>query len=199
MKTIRIKSKKYFNNSIKYGSFIMKFNSDHIAEVEVENNNKEIELDFVVNSYDDICYLEDADNELLEAEKKQNVEYLNKIIASKNEEMKVLQLSNETLAKENIQLKAELKAYKEVKKNENSVVVDFNENQASNVNNSENLKGSDEDSDDESMKTQLNTKTVNELKEILTDTFKDFEKEWKPLTKKEDIVIYIMNKTKQLS
>ena len=199
MKTIRIKSKKYFNNSIKYGSFIMKFNSDHIAEIEVENNNKELELDSVVNSYDDICYLEDADNELLEAEKKQNVEYLNKIIASKNEEIKALQLSNETLAKENVQLRAELKAYKEVKKNENFVTVDFNENQALNVNNSEDLKDLNEDFDDESMKTQLNAKTVNELKEILIDTFKDFEKEWKPLTKKEDIVFYIMNKTKQLS
>lgn len=199
MKTIRIKSKKYFNNSIKYGSFVMKFNSDHIAEVEVENRNKEIELDFVINSYDDICYLEDADNELLEAEKKQNIEYLNKIIASKNEEIKALQLSNETLAKENVQFKAELKAYKEVKKNENSVTVELNENQASNANNSEDLKGSDEDFDDESMKTQLNAKTVNELKEILTDTFKDFEKEWKPLIKKEDIILYIMNKTKQLS
>ena len=199
MKTIRIKSKKYFNNSIKYGSFVMKFNSDHIAEVEVENSNKELELDSVVNSYDDICYLEDVDNELLEAKKKQNVEYLNKIIASKNEEIKALQLSNETLAKENVQLKAELKAYKEVKKNKNSITVDFNENQASNVNNSEDLKGSNKDFDDESMKTQLNAKTVNELKEILTDTFKDFEKEWKPLTKKEDIILYIMNKTKQLS
>ena len=197
MKTVRIKSKKYFNNSIKYGSFVMKFNSDYIAEVEVENDNKELELNSVVDSYDDICYLEDADNELLEAKKKQNVEYLNKIIASKDEEIKALQLSNETLAKENIQLKSELKAYKEMKRNSN---VEQKENKENENNASEGMtdKGA-QDFDNESMKAQLNTKTVNELKEILIDTFGEFEKEWKPLKTKEDIILYIVNKTNQIS
>ena len=175
----------------------MKFNSDYIAEVEVENDNKELELNSVVDSYDDICYLEDADNELLEAKKKQNVEYLNKIIASKDEEIKALQLSNETVAKENIQLKSELKAYKEMKRNSN---VEQKENKENENNASEGMtdKGA-QDFDNESMKAQLNTKTVNELKEILINTFGEFEKEWKPLKTKEDIILYIVNKTNQIS
>ena len=41
----------------------------------------------------------------------------------------------------------------------------------------------------------LEKKTVAELKEILVEVFGEFENEWKPLTKKDDIIFYIVNKS----
>ena len=63
----------------------------------------------------------------------------------------------------------------------------------------ENAGGEDEEGKEEiSLKEDLNKKTVSQLKELLnTDDFLPFKEEWKSLTKKDDIINYILKKVEE--
>lgn len=205
MTTYHIKSDKHIKKSVIFGSFTMNFNAKGIAEVEIQSEAEKLKLESVVKDYDVIHFLEDSESLQLEAEKEKNVEYLKKIISSKDDEIKVLKISNEDLASENIQLKAELKAFKTIKKDTS---IDKVENIKKEVKEIEEEKGEikeiikEENSKEEKEDLgfsyeELNSKTVAELKDILNSVFGEFNSEWKPLTKKDDIILYIVNKVEQ--
>ena len=56
----------------------------------------------------------------------------------------------------------------------------------------------EEKEEETSLKEDLNKKTVPQLKELLnTDDFLPFKEEWKSLTKKDDIINYILKKVEE--
>lgn len=222
MTTVRVKSTIFKEGKFKFDSFEINFNKLGIAEVELKND-VEVELfSKTVESYPQICYLEDSANEELEGEKQKNIAYLHKIIGTKEEEIKGLKLANEELATTNIQLKTELK-YLRVSKNqvpapvEEVNVVTGQENASANLDVVDKSKKvvqeekivqeeivltedqkqelNEQAAQNSQILAELNKKTIPELIEVLKDTFKDFESEWKIITKKDKIVAYILNKT----
>lgn len=194
MKTFRIKSNQYKNTTIQFGSFLMNFNKIGISEVEVADEAKEKELETLVKSFSSISYLDEIENEALEAEKEKNIDYLKKIIDSKDKEIKAFRISYEEVVTENTQLKGELKAYRQMSK---GVGVAAPTVTITDSTSKEDKKESDTEKDKVEDKTykDLEKKTVAELKEILVEVFGEFENEWKPLTKKDDIIFYIVNKS----
>lgn len=200
MKTFRIKSNQYKATSIQFGSFLMNFNKNGISEVEVTDDAKEKELENLVKSFSCISYLDEVENELLEAEKEKNIDYLQKIIDSKDKEIKALRLSYEEIVSENTQLKGELKAYRQMSKGVGVTSPIASVDTTSKVENKESsnkveTKVEEETKIEDKTYKDLEKKTVAELKEILVEVFGEFENEWKPLTKKDDIIFYIVNKS----
>lgn len=197
MKTFRIKSNQYRATVIQFGSFLMNFNKNGISEVEVADDVKEKELENLVKSFSCISYLDEVENELLEAEKEKNIDYLQKIIDSKDKEIKALRISYEEIVSENIQLKGELKAYRQMSKGVGVAAPTVTTTTTTDSTSKEDKKESDTEKDKVEDKTykDLEKKTVAELKEILVEVFGEFENEWKPLTKKDDIIFYIVNKS----
>lgn len=197
MKTFRIKSNQYRATAIQFGSFLMNFNKNGISEVEVADDVKEKELENLVKSFSCISYLDEVENELLEAEKEKNIDYLQKIIDSKDKEIKALRISYEEIVSENIQLKGELKAYRQMSKGVGVAAPTVTTTTTTDSTSKEDKKESDTEKDKVEDKTykDLEKKTVAELKEILVEVFGEFENEWKPLTKKDDIIFYIVNKS----
>lgn len=202
MKIIRIKSEKYQKTSVNFGGFIMNFNKMGIAEVELRSEEEEEKLNNVIQQYSNfICYLDEVSNRELEAKKNQDVTYLEKVIEDLRKEKEVLRISNENLASENVALKAELKVYREQrileKNKEENKKQEIKENKKQ-----EEKKEIKEDKEEKQeikdegdiIKTELNKKTISELKNILSDIFGEDKEEWKSLTKKEDIVEYIYKK-----
>lgn len=197
MKTFRIKSNQYRATVIQFGSFLMNFNKNGISEVEVADDVKEKELENLVKSFSCISYLDEVENELLEAEKEKNIDYLKKIIDSKDKEIKALRISYEEVVTENTQLKGELKAYRQMSKGVGVAAPTVTTTTTTDSTSKEDKKESDTEKDKVEDKTykDLEKKTVAELKEILVEVFGEFENEWKPLTKKDDIIFYIVNKS----
>lgn len=201
MKTFRIKSNQYRATAIQFGSFLMNFNKNGISEVEVADDVKEKELENLVKSFSCISYLDEVENELLEAEKEKNIDYLQKIIDSKDKEIKALRISYEEIVSENTQLKGELKAYRQMSKGVGVTSPSTSVDTTSKVENKESSDKVEETKVNEETKVEdktykdLEKKTVAELKEILVEVFSEFENEWKPLTKKDDIIFYIVNKS----
>ena len=201
MKTFRIKSNQYRATVIQFGSFLMNFNKNGISEVEVADDVKEKELENLVKSFSCISYLDEVENELLEAEKEKNIDYLQKIIDSKDKEIKALRISYEEIVSENIQLKGELKAYRQMSKGVGVTSPSTSVDTTSKVENKESSNKVEETKVNEETKIEdktykdLEKKTVAELKEILVEVFSEFKNEWKPLTKKDDIIFYIVNKS----
>lgn len=202
MKIIRIKSEKYQKTSVNFGGFIMNFNKMGIAEVELRSEEEEEKLNNVIQQYSNfICYLDEVSNRELEAKKNQDVTYLEKVIEDLRKEKEVLRISNENLASENVALKAELKVYREQrileKDKEENKKQEIKENKKQ-----EEKKEVKEDKEEKQeikdegdiIRTELNKKTISELKNILSDIFGEDKEEWKSLTKKEDIVEYIYKK-----
>lgn len=202
MKIIRIKSEKYQKTSVNFGGFIMNFNKMGIAEVELRSEEEEEKLNNVIQQYSNfICYLDEVSNRELEAKKNQDVTYLEKVIEDLRKEKEVLRISNENLASENVALKAELKVYREQrileKNKEENKKQEIKENKKQ-----EEKKEIKEDKEEKQeikdegdiIKTELNKKTISELKNILSDIFGEDKEEWKSLTKKEDIIEYIYKK-----
>lgn len=204
MKTSRIKSEKYKGQKIQFGPFVMTFSKQGIAEVDVKDDNVQASLDSIVKAFGaDICYLEDSENAALEAQKEKNIEFYKKLVESKDEEIAVLRISNETLSTELIQVKAELKAYKQMKGTtgvQAASPVDTDKGKGTDTTSKGNEGGEiegDKQISEEFTKTydELNKKTVAELKDILVEVFGEFESEWKSLTKKDDIITYIIGKS----
>lgn len=202
MKIIRIKSEKYQKTSVNFGGFIMNFNKMGIAEVELRSEEEEEKLNNVIQQYSNfICYLDEVSNRELEAKKNQDVTYLEKVIEDLRKEKEVLRISNENLASENVALKAELKVYREQRileknKEENKKQeIKENKKQEEKKEIKEDKEEKQETKDEgDIIKTELNKKTISELKNILSDIFGEDKEEWKSLTKKEDIVEYIYKK-----
>lgn len=201
MKTSRIKSEKYKGQKIQFGPFVMTFSKQGIAEVDVKDDNVQASLDSIVKAFGaDICYLEDSENAALEAQKEKNIEFYKKLVESKDEEIAVLRTSNETLSTELIQVKAELKAYKQMKGVtgvQTASPVDTDKDKGAEKGNEGGEVEGEKQISEEFTKTydELNKKTVAELKDILVEVFGEFESEWKPLTKKDDIITYIIGKS----
>lgn len=176
----------------------MNFNKMGIAEVELREEDEEEKLNNIIQQYSNfICYLDEVSNRELEAKKNQDVVYLEKVIEDLRKEKEVLRISNENLAAENVALKAELKVYREQRtfekdKEENQKV----KNEKEEIKEKEEVidKKVEEKVEGDIIKTELNKKTISELKNILSDIFGEDKEEWKSLTKKEDIVEYIYKK-----
>lgn len=189
MKTVRIKSTKYSKTAIQFGSFVMRFNANGIAEIDLRDDNEELQLGDVVKTYSNVlCYLDEVADRELEAKRQGDVQYLNKVIESLREEVKTLKAVNETLATENTQLKIENKVYREQALGKSKNIKETTVNKGEDKKNDEGVVSENKVSD------ALNKKTVAELKEILNDTFADFKSEWKDLKVKEEIVNYILSK-----
>ena len=187
MKTLRVKSNKYKKTAIQFGAFLMKFNAAGIAEVDVADTEEELEFNKVVETYSSsICYLDAVADRELEAKMEGDIQYLNKTIEGLREELKAAKMVNEELATENVQLKAELKVYREHNLKDSKSKVE--ESQSSN-------KSEEEDIQKSTIRKALNKKNIEELKSMLNEMFLEFKSEWEGLTLKSDIVNYIVSKS----
>ena len=137
------------------------------------------------------------------------------IVADSNMELEHLKQSNKDLALENASLKKEnetLKKEKEELKNKICTLMQANKIEKSfdkketveeiekseKAEKSEKNAGGEEEKEEISLKEDLNKKTVPQLKELLnTDDFLPFKEEWKDLTKKDDIINYILKKVEE--
>jgi len=216
MKTVRIKSNIFKDGIFKFDSFEVTFDKLGVAEIELKNEQMEDSFTKTIESYPQICYLEDSANEALEEKKKGDIVYLNKIIESKEEEVKGLKMANEELTIQLVQLQTELKYLRQNK----TIKVSIKEEK---IVTGEDIKFPTKVADDsleekevikeiftseeeinkiseENSKiySELNSKTIPQLKDLLSDTFKEFESEWISLTKKDKIITYILNKTLSL-
>lgn len=196
MKVIRVKSSKYQLQTVVFGKFKMAFNKNNIAEVIVEDDNEEAELEKVVNNYSYCIHLLDKETDLmLEEQNKNNIELLKKQIASLETENKALKAANEDLSIKNVQLASENKAYKEALKNaKTATTVNVGNTQTQQV-----AKNEEVDEESKAIKTALQKKTVEELKTMLKDMAAENsaikEEEYAGLNKSQ-LVEYIMNKMK---
>lgn len=167
----KILSKIYKNQSIKFDDFLLKFNEKGEASIEIKEGEKE-EFENILKLYPNIY---DEKNPPLEEEttiKKENQKNNDSfsIINEKNKEIESLKSGNFNLAK---QIK-DLKIENEKLKNELKQFTEVKE---------------------ENIEKELNSKNLNELKAILEDVYADYKDEWKSLTKKDDIITYIISKS----
>ena len=186
-----------------FDSFLLKFNESGVAEVVVESEADELKLGETINSYNAIHYLEDSENQALEAQKLKDLNYLKNIIVSKDEEIKTLKLSIEELATLNIQLKTELKYLRQDKKVKGVIADPIKEVKEKTlppapidpaVQEGDLSKMLSETEEKTEIYKELSKKTVVQLKELLEQEVADKVDEWKVLVKKEDIIFYLMNK-----
>lgn len=212
-KTIRVKSDKYSDKSIKFNEFELNFNRDGIAEVKVNGEEEMIRLRKMLLEYKDFVYLLDEEtSRKMEAEKQKDTKYLLQQLSEKEAYITELEGKVSTLTAENLDLKAKYESLLKVKgsvldnlgkENEEENEVENKNNQEEEQNGKQQLTEEPEQiqgtkiADEEGIsEEELQKKTVVELKEILSNVFGEFENEWKPLKKKDDMIFYILNKVK---
>ena len=124
----------------------------------------------------------------------------NKDLALENASLKK---ENETLKKKKEELEDKICTLMQANKVEKPVdekeTAEETEKSEEAENFKENAGGKEEEEKEEiSLKEDLNKKTVPQLKELLnTDDFLSFKEEWKSLTKKDDIINYILKKVEE--
>lgn len=215
-KTIRVKSDKYSDKSIKFNEFELNFNRDGIAEVKINGEEEMVRLRKMLLEYKDFVYLLDEEtSRKMEAEKQKDTKYLLQQLSEKEAYITELEGKVSTLTAENLDLKAKYESLLKVKgsaldnlgkeeEEEDEVNDENNENNKEEQNNSEKKELNEEAipvgnkiADEKGItEEELQAKTVVQLKEILSSVFGEFEDEWKPLKKKDDIIFYILNKVK---
>ena len=180
MKKINVVSPVYINKKVNFEGFIVDFNAEGKAVVEIEESQAE---DFanVLTVYPNIYDADHlpADYNKKEVAKKEEVKPNNANTA----EFDALKKGNIALAKENKELKKENETLK-------ATIAELN----AKLENKEENKEEKKEEKEENLEDTLNKKTLIELKSILADVYKDFQDEWKTLTKKDDIVKYILTK-----
>lgn len=177
MKTYRVKSNKYSKKAIQFGSFVLKFDSEGIAQIDLNDTDGAKFAKIVEAFKPTIFYLEEDISLQLEAEKEKNVDFLKKTIEDKDTEIKTLKISIKDISNQNTQLAAEIKALKQLLSAKE-----------------ETYKKETTKTDSKVLKEELNKKTVVELKELLSVSYEGLEDEWKGLSKKEEIVNYMVEK-----
>lgn len=214
MKQINVISDVYKNISVNFNGFIVNFDIEGKGVLSFEEKQTE-SVEKVFEMHPNI-YKGDKLPAKEKVEAPANKEETAAEVATSNVELEHLKQSNKDLALENASLKKENEALKKekeeledkictlmqankiekpadeketVKETEKSEEVEKSE---------ENASGKEEEGKEEiSLKEDLNKKTVPQLKELLnTDDF-FFKEEWKSLTKKDDIVNYILKKVEE--
>lgn len=221
MKQINVISDVYKNTSVNFDGFIVKFDIEgkgilNFDEKQIESVEKIFEIHPNIYKGDKLPIKEKVETSI-------NKKEITTESAVSNMEFEHLKQSNKDLALENASLKKEneiLKKEKEeleekicsliqankVEKSDDEKEVDKAEKTDTKEESekSEEIEKSEENEDvgdkeeEISLKENLNKKTVSQLKELLnTDDFLPFKEEWKSLTKKDDIINYILKKIEE--
>lgn len=221
MKKINIISPCYKNLSVNFNGFIVNFDIEgkgvlSFEEKQIESAEKVFEMHPNIYKGDKLPVEE-------KVEASANKEETTAGVATSNMELEYLKQSNKDLALENASLKKEnetLKKEKEeledkictliqankVKKPADEKEIAEETEKFEEAEKSEGAEKSEENAGDKeeeekeeiSLKEDLNKKTVPQLKELLnTDDFLPFKEEWKSLTKKDDIINYILEKVEE--
>lgn len=212
MKQINVISDVYRNTSVNFNGFIVNFDVEGKGILNFEEKQTEsVEKIFEVhpNIY--------KGNKLPIKEKVETLINKENNVADFNVELEHLKQSNKNLALENAFLKKEneilkkekeeledkictlMQANKVEKPADEKETAEETEKSEEAEKSEENAGGKEEEGKEEtSLKEDLNKKTVPQLKELLnTDDFLPFKEEWKSLTKKDDIVNYILKKVEE--
>lgn len=215
MKQINVISDVYKNTSVNFNGFIVNFDIEgkgvlSFEEKQTESVEKVFEMHPNIYKGDKLPIKE-------KVETPANKEETTAEVATSNVELEHLKQSNKDLALENASLKKEnetLKKEKEELENKICTLMQANKVEkpadeketAEETEKSEEAEKSKENAGDKeeeekeetSLKEDLNKKTVPQLKELLnTDDFLPFKEEWKSLTKKDDIINYILKKVEE--
>lgn len=214
MKQINVISDVYKNTSVNFNGFIVNFDIEgkgvlSFEEKQTESAEKVFEMHPNIYKGDKLPVKE-------KVKASANKEETTAEVATSNMELEHLKQSNKDLALENASLKKENEILKKEKEEledkictlmqANKVEKSFDEKEtAEETEKSEEVKKSEENTNEEeegkeeiSLKEDLNKKTISQLKELLnTDDFLPFKEEWKSLTKKDDIINYILKKVEE--
>ena len=215
MKQINVISDVYKNTSVNFNGFIVNFNIEgkgvlSFEEKQTESAEKVFKIHPNIYKGDKLPVKEKIEAPVNEEETVVEV-------ATSNVELEHLKQSNKDLALENASLKKENETLKKEKEElENKICTLMQVNKVKNSadkketaeeiekskeveKSEENVGGKEEEGKEEiSLKEDLNKKTVTQLKELLnTDDFLPFKEEWKNLTKKDDIINYILKKIEE--
>jgi len=220
MKQINVISDVYKNTSVNFNGFIVNFNIEGKGVLEFDEKQTE-SVEKVFEMHPNI-YKGDKLPVKEKVEAPANKEETATEVATSNVELEHLKQSNKDLALENASLKKEnetLKKEKEELEDKICTLMQANKiekpadeketaeetekseeaEKSEEVEKSEENAGGEEEGKEEiSLKEDLNKKTVPQLKELLnTDDFLPFKEEWKSLTKKDDIINYILKKVEE--
>ena len=215
MKQINVISDVYKNTSVNFNGFIVNFDIEgkgvlSFEEKQTESVEKVFEMHPNIYKGDKLPAKEKVE---APANKKETAAE----VATSNVELEHLKQSNKDLALENASLKKENETLKKEKEEledkictlmqANKVEKPADEKEtAEETEKSEEAEKSEENTggkveegkEETSLKEDLNKKTISQLKELLnTDDFLPFKEEWKSLTKKDDIVNYILKKVEE--
>ena len=196
MKQINVISPVYKNQAVNFNGFIVNFNVEGKGVMTFEDNQTE-NVDKVFETHLNIYK---GDKLPIFEQKGNTISEINN--SDSNTEVEILKESNKKLAIENSNLKKENASLK--KENEelkNKICTLMQEKKVdTNFENKEVEKSSDEiekgdNTDASSIKEDLDKKTIAQLKELLnTEDFLPFKEEWKNLTKKDEIINFILDK-----
>lgn len=218
MKKINVVSDVYKNTAINFNGFVVNFDAEGKGVLNFdEKETKSVEEVFEVhpNIYkgDKLPIKEKVEAPVKEEGATE--------VATANIELEHLKESNKTLALENASLKKENETFKKEKEElENKICTLMQEakvekpaEEEKKESESKEEKPADEtetkegegdgtesegDKDKNIIKEDLNKKTVTQLKDLLnTDDFLPFKEEWKNLTKKDDIVNFILKRIEE--
>lgn len=221
MKQINVISDVYKNTSINFNGFIVNFNIEgkgvlSFEEKQTESVEKVFEIHPNIYKGDKLPIKEKIETSISKEENTAEITTFNVELEHFKQSNKNLALENASLKKENETLKKEkeeledkiciLMQANKVKKPTDEEKVDKTEKidteeeseKLEESKKSEENKDVDNKGEEISLKEDLNKKTVPQLKELLnTDDFLPFKEEWKSLTKKDDIINYILKKIEE--
>lgn len=212
MKQINVISDVYKNTSVNFNGFIVNFDIEGKGVLSFEEKQTEF-VEKVFEMHPNIY----KDNKLPVKEKVEapaNKEETAAEVATSNVELEHLKQSNKTLALENASLKKEKEELEnkictlmqgaKVEKPAEEEKKESESEEEKPVDEIETKEGegdgieSEGDKDKNIIKEDLNKKTVAQLKDLLnTDDFLPFKEEWKNLTKKDDIVNFILKRIEE--
>lgn len=192
MKKINVISDIYKNRSVNFNGFIIAFNADGKGIAEFEESKSE-DFDKIFQMHPNI-YKGDK----LPIQKNSEEKAIESFISVNNSELDFFKESNKNLAMENSNLK---------KENANLIAENMSLKQENENLKQENINLKQEKEELESklastamgdIRDELNKSTVAQLKELLnSEDFIEFKEEWKNLTKKEDIIDFIIKKVEK--
>jgi hypothetical protein len=199
MKQINVISDVYKNTSVNFNGFIVNFDIEGKGVLSFEEKQTE-SVEKVFEMHPNI-YKGDKLPAKEKVEAPANKEETAAEVATSNVELEHLKQSNKDLALENASLKKENETLKKEKEELEDKICTLEAEKSE-----ENAGGKEEEgkadralwNEEISLKEDLNKKTVPQLKELLnTDDFLPFKEEWKSLTKKDDIINYILKKVEE--
>lgn len=188
MKQVNVISPVYKNQAVNFNGFIVNFDANGKGVLKFEDNQTE-KAEKIFSIHPNI-YKGDKlpKNEVKTETTAQAQENNNSAVTA---EIEILKESNKKLALENAELKKENEALKKENEVLKKELVDNKEEENS-------PKEENVQNEETSLKDDLNKKTIKELKELLdTEDFLPFKEEWKSLTKKEDIINFILTKVEE--